>query len=124
MKRVLFVHEQTGQLPLYVAKLRLIRPQEDVALEQVATPGEAVALATEGWDLIIWMNWAKGVGQAIAEVRQIYTGPMLAASSIAPYREEMVRAGCSHNLDSDMKLEGPDMKLEVPAKILEILELK
>lgn len=117
MKRVLFISEQTGQLTLHLRKLLSLRPQDDVKLEQVEKCVDAVPRANEGWDLIVWMNYVGGVEQAVAEVRKLYSGPMLAASSIATYREAMVRAGCSHNL-------GSDNKMDVAAKILEILDLE
>lgn len=78
--------------------------QEKVTLLQAFSleQGEQIFLANPDVDLIVMDGCVPGYRlnslPLIRKIRETYKGPIVAASSDADNREEMVRAGCSHNV--------------------------
>ena len=114
-KKVLIVEDRDTTQSGYRASL-----QDDVQLLQAFTIEQAREIfgANPDIDLIVMDGCVPGfeinTPPLVREFRKTFRGPIIATSSSSDYRQELMLAGCSHEVGS---------KGDVPDKVLALLSL-
>lgn len=120
MKTVLFVEQYLAMIKLWMVTLETKGKNVD-ALQATTAEEALMHRESSSIDVVVWGNShldgrpTFGESGPIAEFRRRgFTGPMIAASSVDPAREQQLASGCDHEAVS---------KVKVPDKIIQILGL-